>query len=403
MGHAVVVGAGPAGAGLAHLLAHRGVDVTLVERQSDFAREFRGEVLMPSGIAALEQIGVGGLLDRVPCHRPDTFALLINRAPLASGALDPDFFRGRPPLAVSQPGLLEAMVEDAETSGRLRFLRGVSVKDVHREGDRVVGVRARSAEGEIDLRGDLVVGTDGRASVVRRRGQLDSLQTDLPMDIVWCKVPCPDGFTGALGALGRGHLLVAYRTWDGNLQVGWVILKGTFGELRQRGIENWVGQMADHVSPELGDHLRACVSRISHPFLLDTVSDRVARWSSPGSLVLGDAAHTMSPVGGQGLNIALRDAVVAANHLVPVLARNDVDPAHVDAAARAIELERTPEVRTIQRLQAFPPRVVLSRAWWGEPLRRLAAAAFRTGIGLGPARSIVDTFAFGVGDVRLHV
>jgi len=403
MGHAIIVGAGPAGAGLAHLLAHRGVDVTLVERQSDFAREFRGEILMPSGLEALEQIGVAGLLDSVPCHRAETFALFLNRVPLISGALDPDFFRGRPPLAVSQPALLEAMVGDADKRGGLRFLRGVSVKELHREGDRIVGIRARGVDGEIDLRGDLVVGTDGRASIVRRRGGFEALETDLPMDIVWCKVACPDDFDGVRGYLGRGHLLVAYRTWDGSLQIGWVILKGTFGELRRRGIERWVDEMADHVEPELGAHLRACTTEIRHPFLLDTVSDRVERWASPGCLVLGDAAHTMSPVGGQGLNIALRDAVVAANHLVPVLACKAVDPARVDAAARAIELERTPEVRTIQRLQSLPPRVILSRAWWGEPVRQLAAIVLRSGLAQGRARGIVDAFAFGLGDVRLRV
>jgi 2-polyprenyl-6-methoxyphenol hydroxylase-like FAD-dependent oxidoreductase len=403
MGHAIIVGAGPAGAGLAHLLAHRGVDVTLLERQSDFAREFRGEVLMPSGVAALEQMGVAHLLDALPVYRPEAFAAFMNRVPVRSGSLDPEFFEGRPPLAVSQPALLEALVAEAGKSGRLRFLRGVSVKDLQRDGGRTIGVRARSDEGELDLRADLVVGTDGRASVVRRRAGLDAQHTDLPMDIVWCKVPGPDDFHGARAYLGRGHLLIAYRTWDGNLQVGWVILKGTFGELRRQGIERWVAAMADHVEPELGDHLRSCQSLLGHPFLLDTVSDRVTRWSGPGHLVLGDAAHTMSPVGGQGLNIALRDAIVAANHLVPVLAEGAVDAARVDAAGVEIERERTPEVQEIQRLQAFPPRVVLSRAWWGEPVRRLAAALLRAGLGGAPALRIVRAFAFGLGEVRLRV
>lgn len=403
MGHAILVGAGPAGAGLAVVLAHRGVDVTLLERQSDFAREFRGEVLMPSGVAALEQMGLGSLLESVPHAHPETFGLYLNGEPIVAGALDPEFFGGRPPLAISQPALLEAMVTEGSKSGRLRFLRGVSVKDLLREGQRVVGVRARGDDGEIDLEGDLVVGTDGRASVVRRRIPLDARHTDVPMDIVWCKVPSPEGFRGVRGYLGRGHLLVAYRTWDGSLQVGWVILKGTFGELRRRGIEEWVAEMAAHVDPDLGAHLRRCRSAIDRPFLLDTVSDRVERWWAPGALVLGDAAHTMSPVGGQGLNIALRDAIVAANHLVPVLARGPFTPAALDDAARAIEAERSPEVRSIQRLQAQPPRVVLSRAWWGEPVRRLVAAAARAGVGLGAARRVIDAFAFGVGEVGLRV
>ncbi|MGH0035075.1 MAG: FAD-dependent monooxygenase [Myxococcota bacterium] len=403
MGHAIIVGAGPAGAGLAHLLAHRGIDVTLLERQNDFAREFRGEVLMPSGVIALEQIGVARLLDTIPSQRSEAFATFMNRVPVVSGALDPEFFGGHPPLAVSQTALLEALVAHAGGSGRLRFHRGASVKDLLRDGDRVAGVRARTDEGELELRGDLVVGTDGRASIVRRRAPLPATHTDLPMDVVWCKVPCPEDIVGARAYLGRGHLLVAYRTWDGHLQMGWVILKGTFGELRRRGVESWIAEMADHVEPELGDHLRGCRSLLGRPFLLDTVSDRVEHWTRPGCLVLGDAAHTMSPVGGQGLNIALRDAIVAANHLVPVLGEPVVDPARVERACRAVEAERSPEVRSIQRLQAIPPRIVLSRAWWGEPVRRAAAAALRSGLGRGRALGVARRFAFGVGEVRLQV
>jgi len=132
------------------------------------------------------------------------------------------------------------------------------------------------------------------------------------------------------------------------------------------------------------------------------VSDRVKCWSSPGVLLIGDAAHTMSPVGGQGLNVALRDALVAANHLVPVL-RSGGDPASVGAAARRIEAERLPEIMFVQRAQAMAPRVVFSQRWWGEPVRAVVAAFVRTSLGRRVAAAQARVFAFGKSPVQLGV
>lgn len=403
MAHVLIVGAGPAGALLAHLLAQRGIQVTLLERQSDFAREFRGEILMPSGVDALEQSGLATPLESVPRYTPVEFEAFLNRRSVFTARLDPDFFDGRPPIALSQPGLLEMLVGEAAKAPDFRFERGASVKDLLRDGDRVTGVRVRTPTGEQELRADLVVGADGRSSIIRRRIPLAARRQDVPMDIVWCKLPLPDGFRGLQAYFGRGHLLIAYHSWDGQLQLAWAILKGTYGDLRRQGIEQWVSEMADHVVPDFGAHIRAHTDAISHPFLLDTVSDRVERWSAPGALVIGDAAHTMSPVGAQGLNIALRDAIVVANQLVPALSATTFDADRLDAAARAVEAERLPEVATIQRLQALPPRIVLNRARWAEPVRSAAAALLRTSFGQRRALAFGRVFPFGTTEVRLTV
>jgi 2-polyprenyl-6-methoxyphenol hydroxylase-like FAD-dependent oxidoreductase len=398
----LVVGAGPAGASLAYLLAERGIEVTLLERQRDFAREFRGEVLLPSGVEALTQMGLGAVYRAVPRWEPDRLLVYLNRRPVVELRLEPALFGGHPPAAVSQPALLEAIVDEAARRPGFRFLRGAAVRDLLRSGDRVVGVRVQSDAGQEELRAGLVVGCDGRASIVRRRGGFDAVENAPPMDIVWCKVPALAGESGARGYAGGGHLLLVYRTFGDQLQVGWAILKGTFGELRRRGIEQWVEEMAQHATPDLAEHLRRHAGTLTHPFLLDVVSDRVLRWSAPGALLLGDAAHTTSPVGGQGLNLALRDAIVAANHLVPAL-RAGGAPEALDAAARAVEAERLPEIAAVQRLQGQAPRVLLSSAWWGEPLRRLAALALRSGLAARPAAATLGMFAFGVTEVQLRV
>jgi 2-polyprenyl-6-methoxyphenol hydroxylase-like FAD-dependent oxidoreductase len=401
MSQVIVVGAGPAGAALAFLLVDRGVPVTLVERQRDFAREFRGEILMPSGVEALKQMGLGEVLRSVPHWQPRSLSVFLDREVVVDFALDPALFDGNPPLAVSQTALLEAIVAEAAKRPTFRLLRGTAVRDLLRDGERIVGVRAEGEGGSEELRGDLVVGTDGRASIVRRRGGFAARENAPPMDIVWAKLPPLAGFHGARGYAGGGHLLVVYHTYGDRLQVGWAILKGTFGELRRRGVAQWVEQMAEHVTPDLAAHLRAHSGELSHPFLLDAVSDRVDRWCSPGALLLGDAAHTASPVGGQGLNLALRDAIVAANHLVPALRRGGAED--LASACARIEAERTPEIEAVQRAQALPPRVLLSRRWWGEPARRLVARLARSRLGRRLALSQAGLFAFGAREVRLEV
>ena len=403
MKNVVVVGAGPAGASIAYLLANRGIAVTLVERRRDFAREFRGEILMPSGIEALQQLGLGDALAQTDSHAPSDFALYMNSELIFTEQLDPEVFHGRPPLAISQPELLEAIVAKAEKLTPFTFVRGVSVKELVEDNGTITGVTIREDNRDRFLPADLVIGADGRNSVVRKHLNHAVTEKSPPMDIVWCKLPCPDDWPGLKAYVGRGHLLVAYHTWDHSLQLGWVILKGTFGELRNKGIEAWIEEMARHVSPDLASHLRTHSDAAEKPFLLDTVSDCVNGWSQPGVLLIGDAAHTMSPVGGQGVNIALRDAVVTANYLVPILNNSSTSVAEITSALQSIEKERRIEVDYIQNLQAKPPRVVLSRAWWGEPIRRLAGIALGTSLIRRKAAQGASVFPFGVIDVKLDI
>jgi 2-polyprenyl-6-methoxyphenol hydroxylase-like FAD-dependent oxidoreductase len=401
MSHVVIVGAGPAGASLALLLSSRGVDVTLLERRRDFSREFRGEILMPSGMTALEQMGLGTQLPPVPMHRVQSVDVFMNGARIFG--LDPRSFENTQVNAVSQTALLEMLVDQAGAHNTFRFERGASLQGFLMDSSRVVGVRAKLEEGEVEIRADLVVGADGRNSMVRRVLGLKLRHVSPPMDIVWFKVPCPEELDGARVYLGRGHLLFAYRTWDGTLQLGWVILKGTFGDLRSRGIDQWLDEMTKHVSTDLAEHLLAHRSQIGHPFLLDVVSDCVESWCSPGAVVIGDAAHAMSPVGAQGINIALRDSVVAANHLVPLLDGSAVEPEALDAALKQIEAERMREVGPIQSLQARPPKLILSQSWWGEPTRRIFAKLLSSERVRSRAGSQISAFPFGITDVKLEV
>ena len=198
---------------------------------------------------------------------------------------------------------------------------------------------------------------------------------------------------------GRGQLLIAVATADGLLQMGWVILKGTFGALKSRSHEEWVEELCHHVDPELAAHLRDRADTITRPFLLNAVSDRVVGWATPGTLLIGDAAHTMSPVGGQGVNIALRDAIVAANELVPAfLAGGDVE-----IAAARVEATRAREVDLIQRMQAMPPKVMLGTRSIHALARSAAARVLGTSFGRARASVGAKLFLNGVTKVELTV
>lgn len=356
----LIVGAGPAGAALAYLLARRGIRVILLERQVDFTREFRGEGLMPSGFDAFTQMGLGASLRAIPQARFGGVQLYRGIHPLvifSTAGMDP------PPTVVSQPAMLEMLVGEAARFSNFTLERGATVRDVlHRDG-RVAGVIADTADGLRQIAADFVIGTDGRASVIRKRADLHEQRTPQFFDVVWFKVPLPDWQPAdfARAWLWRGHAVGAFRTYGDRLQIAWLIDKGAFGELRRMGADGWLDAMTAFVSADFAAHLRANRQALSHPFLLDVICDRLTKWTAPGLLLLGDAAHPMSPVGAQGINIALRDAIVAANHLVPALAGGSKGPL-LDEAARRIQDERMPEVVRIQELQQIGPRILFRRS-----------------------------------------
>jgi 2-polyprenyl-6-methoxyphenol hydroxylase-like FAD-dependent oxidoreductase len=359
-------------------------------------------VLLPGGLEPFAQMGLWDALDAVPHVTLNAVALYVNGKRRARVAFEPTQFGPFAPRWCSQPALLEMLVAQCAHQPSFRFERGTHVRDLVYDGERAVGVQL---DGGRELRGDIVVGADGRTSIVRRRSEVPVHVDPVPMDVVWCKLPLPDWFRAdphLRGYVGGGHLLLAAPVYDGHLQLAWIIVKGQYGELRTRGIPELIDELAAHVSSDLAEHLRRHRDAAVQTFLLSVVSDRVTCWSRPGLLLIGDAAHTMSPVGAQGLNIAIRDAIVAANHLVPALA-GGASPAAIDAATQRIEAERVPEVTEIQHLQAQPPRFLFRDTWWIRlalaVVPRLLPFAIR---GAGRV-AVIRRFAFGVTEVKLAV
>lgn len=342
-----VVGGGPAGAVLSLLLARAGVPVTLLERHSDFDRDFRGDTLHPSVMEILDQLGLADRLLELPHAKIRSAS--IHTADGVLRLADFGRLRTRFPYITMLPQVhfLEFITREASRYPAFRLVMGARVEALLEDGGAVRGVRYRGADGQHELEADLVVGADGRFSAVRRLAGAEASTTSPPVDVLWFRLPrsAGDAQETGTGFLRSGSAAVLLDR-GGEWQVALVIPKGSFQELRDRGIHALRERIA-RTAPPLADR----VDRLrdwSQVSLLSVASDRLRRWYRPGLLMIGDAAHVMSPVAGVGINYAVQDAVEAANLLAGPLLERRLRVRHLAAVQR----RRDWPTRLIQAFQA---------------------------------------------------
>jgi 2-polyprenyl-6-methoxyphenol hydroxylase-like FAD-dependent oxidoreductase len=398
-----IIGGGPGGATLANILASRGVSTVLVERQKDFSKEFRGEGLMPSGNEVLEQIGFN--LDNVDYRKVEEINLFYKGELEANPEID--FLRRGELRWVSQPQLLEKLIEKASGFDNFIFYRGYKAQDLIYSEDRVDGVLITDGNDEVSIKAKVVIGFDGRTSMVRRKLNFEVKEYKLQPDVLWFKIPYPEKFipgSQAFFSLFPKSFLVAVPVYDEKLQVGWIIPAGSYGELRKKGQEKWIQYIKEKSPKGFADHLQKCLDEklISDPFILKMTLDRVKKWHKKGALLLGDAAHTMNAVGGQGLNIALRDAVVCANHLVPLMNGNPSN-ASLDKAFDAIEKERISEVSQVQEIQSRPPKFITLSEFSVQLIVPILRFAFRFNFMNYLREAAIEKMSRGFNKVKLKV
>src|ERR671921_445265 len=347
-----VVGGGPGGAFMSLLLARAGVVVTLLEAHPDFDREFRGDTLHPSVMEIMDQLGLAERLLELRHSELRNFTLQTVSGPFTPvdlGALKTKF-----PYITMMPqtSFLEFVTREAKRYPNFRLVMGARVRELVEDDGVIRGVRYESEDGRHEVHAVLTVGADGRGSRVRKLAGFEPVKTSPPMDVLWFKLPRKkEDPAGIVGRFGRGHIAVMLDRQD-YWQAGYVIRKGTYPELRREGIESLRRGFAELI-PEYADrveHLRDW----QQASLLSVESSICPRWYRPGLLLIGDAAHVMSPVAGVGINYAIQDAVVAANALSRPLKRSqerlvDLDVRHLAAVQRRRELP----TRLIQRVQAL--------------------------------------------------
>ncbi len=346
MTQVVIVGAGPTGLTLAMLLAKRGITVKLIEASRSFRRIFRGEALMPSGLEAISQMGLWDLVERIP-HRPlDAWEFYIENRPIFR-VNEPMELGGKPCTLISQPAFLEEVGVKAKQCGSFELIQGTAVQELLWQNERVSGVKLGDGR---EIAADIVVGADGRNSLVRQRANLLLKQEAQSFDILWFTLPTSPQFASEnvfysllCGRQGFG----VFQGSQGNLQVGWSLPKDE--PIEWQNI-NWAEKLASASPDWLATHFRQQADSIERPLLLSIVVGRCPHWQMPGLLLLGDAAHPMSPIRAQGINMALRDVVVAANYLVPLL-QSQPNFATIDAVLPQIQAQRELEIIQIQQLQ----------------------------------------------------
>ena len=334
-----IVGGGPAGMMLGFLLARSGVDVVVLEKHADFLRDFRGDTIHPSTLELMYELGVLEEFLKRPHQENRELAAQVANETVTVGDFSHLPTHCKFLAFMPQWDFLNFVAEQGQRYPQFRLKMQSEAVDLIEDSGRIAGVRAKTTDGLTEIRAGLTVGADGRRSMVRERARLEVMDLGAPMDVLWMKVsrrPADPGQT--LGRVAAGKVFIMVDR-DQYWQCGYVIPKGGADEIRNRGIEKFreeIVNLAPFVSDRVGE-----LRDWDDVSLLTVKVDRLKKWFRPGLLCIGDSAHAMSPVGGVGINLAVQDAVAAANILAPRLAAGNA---------------RESDLASVQRRREFPTR-----------------------------------------------
>jgi 2-polyprenyl-6-methoxyphenol hydroxylase-like FAD-dependent oxidoreductase len=350
-----IAGGGPAGIMLGFLLARAGVEVTVLEKHADFFRDFRGDTIHPSTLELMHELGLLDEFLTVPHDEVRELTAQIGDARVKVADFTHLPTRCKFIALMPQWDFLDFLAKQGQRFPTFDLRMGAEAVDLIEEGGRITGVRAKTADGMIDIRADLVVGCDGRHSTVRERAGLAVEDLGAPIDVLWFRLSRRDSDTPeTFGHLEAGRMMIMLNRRD-YWQCAYVIAKGGIEAVKREGLAAF-RQNVLAMSPFLDDRISE-LDDWDKIKLLTVAVDRLKTWHRPGLLCIGDAAHAMSPVGGVGVNLAVQDAVATANILAQALKERRVTA----ELLAAVEMRRSLPMRVIQRLQVFVHNRVLTR------------------------------------------
>jgi 2-polyprenyl-6-methoxyphenol hydroxylase-like FAD-dependent oxidoreductase len=358
----VIAGGGPAGAMLGLLLARRGVDVLVLEKHGDFLRDFRGDTIHPSTMEIMDELGLADRLLSLPHTKAPRLRF---RTPRGSATLaDFRHLKTRFPYLAFMPqwDFLDFVTDEARRYPNFELVMNAEVRELLEEDGVVRGVRYETPGGTREARALLTVAADGRDSRVRERAGLRVVDTAPPIDVLWFRISRQKGDPeDPTGYIGGGRFVVLINRGD-YWQIGYVLPKGADRQIRADGLESFRRSVGEAV-PEVADRTDE-IQDWGQVKLLSVQVNRLRRWYRPGLLFIGDAAHAMSPVGGVGINLAIQDAVAAANVLSGPLRAGKLELRQL----RAVQLRRELPIRILQGLQSLAHRRVVAPAVGGSGL-----------------------------------
>ena len=340
---------------LSFLLARMGVDVLVLEKHADFLRDFRGDTIHPSTLEVMHELGILDEFLKRPHQEVRELAGQVSSETVTIADFTHLPTRCRFIAFMPQWDFLNFIVEQARRYPAFHLRMQAEVTDLIEENDKVAGVRAKTPEGILEARANLTIGADGRHSVVRERAGLPVINLGAPMDVMWMRLSRRPGDPGqTFGHVDIGRILVLLNRED-YWQCAFVIPKGAIEEIRQRGLASLREEIA-RLAPFLRDRVDE-LRDWKDISLLTVAVDRLQRWYRSGLLCIGDAAHAMSPIGGVGINLAIQDAVAAANILGTKLLQGTPSESELHAVQRRREFP----TRATQRLQLVIQNNVIRR------------------------------------------
>jgi 2-polyprenyl-6-methoxyphenol hydroxylase-like FAD-dependent oxidoreductase len=340
---------------LGFLLARAGVEVTVLEKHADFLRDFRGDTIHPSTLELMHELGILEEFLKRPHQEVRQLAGQVGEDMVTIADLTHLPTRCKFLVFMPQWDFLNFIVEQGRRYSGFHVRMQTEATDLIQDGGRIAGVRAKTPDGTLEIRNVLTVGADGRHSLVREQAGLQVMDLGAPMDVFWMRISRRASDPGqSLGHIEPGKMFVMIDREE-YWQCAFLISKGAADEIRQRGIEQFREDIA-----ALEPFLRGRVGELrdwNDVSLLTVKVDRLMQWSRPGLLCIGDAAHAMSPVGGVGINLAIQDAVAAANLMAAKLAAGNVR----DGDLRAVQRRREFPTRAMQKLQVMVQNGVIRR------------------------------------------